>query len=109
MEKKYVVGVDLGGTKIYTALVDLEGNIIKEKILKSENELAIIILFYEFDLTLEDKEKIIGTAHSWILLYQLYLEDLIEKDVFQERSKVKKNIHFYNKLKYNKFSFYKKI
>ena len=31
MEKKYVVGVDLGGTKIYTALVDLEGNIIKEK------------------------------------------------------------------------------
>ena len=86
-----------------------ERNIIKEKILKSENELAIIILFYEFDLTLEDKEKIIGTAHSWILLYQLYLEDLIEKDVFQERSKVKKNIHFYNKLKYNKFSFYKKI
>ena len=31
MKKKYVVGVDLGGTKIYTALVDLEGNIIKEK------------------------------------------------------------------------------
>ena len=31
MEKKYVVGVDLGGTKIYTALVDLEGNIVKEK------------------------------------------------------------------------------
>ena len=31
MEKKYVVGVDLGGTKIYTALVDLEGNMIKEK------------------------------------------------------------------------------
>ncbi len=27
MEKKYVVGVDLGGTKIYTALVDLEGNV----------------------------------------------------------------------------------
>ena len=31
MENKYVIGVDLGGTKIYTALVDLEGNIIKEK------------------------------------------------------------------------------
>ena len=28
---KYCFGVDLGGTKIYTALVDLEGNIIKEK------------------------------------------------------------------------------
>lgn len=36
MEKKYVVGVDLGGTKIYTALVDLEGNIIKEKTVPTE-------------------------------------------------------------------------
>ena len=35
MEKKYVVGVDLGGTKIYTALVDLEGNIINEKIVET--------------------------------------------------------------------------
>ena len=35
MEKKYVVGVDLGGTKIYTALVDLEGNIVKEKVLET--------------------------------------------------------------------------
>ena len=32
MKKKYVVGVDLGGTKIYTALVDLEGNIIKKQL-----------------------------------------------------------------------------
>lgn len=36
MEKKYVVGVDLGGTKIYTALVDLEGNIISEVNVKTE-------------------------------------------------------------------------
>lgn len=36
MEKKYVVGVDLGGTKIYTALVDLEGNIINEVSVKTE-------------------------------------------------------------------------
>ena len=35
MDKKYVVGVDLGGTKIYTALVDLEGNIINEKIVET--------------------------------------------------------------------------
>ena len=35
MEKKYVVGVDLGGTKIYTALLDLEGNIINEKIVET--------------------------------------------------------------------------
>ena len=36
MEKKYVVGVDLGGTKIYTALVDLKGNIVKEINIKTE-------------------------------------------------------------------------
>ena len=36
MEKRYVVGVDLGGTKIYTALVDLEGNIVKEITVKTE-------------------------------------------------------------------------
>lgn len=35
MEKRYVVGVDLGGTKIYTALVDLEGNIVNEKVVET--------------------------------------------------------------------------
>ena len=29
MKKEYVIGVDLGGTKILTALADLEGNILK--------------------------------------------------------------------------------
>ena len=45
MKKKYVVGVDLGGTKIYTALVDLEGNIIKEKTVETlahEGEQAVV-------------------------------------------------------------------
>lgn len=45
MDKKYVVGVDLGGTKIYTALVDLEGNIIKEKTVETlaqEGEKAVL-------------------------------------------------------------------
>lgn len=36
MDKKYVVGVDLGGTKIYTALVDLDGNMVKEITVKTE-------------------------------------------------------------------------
>lgn len=45
MDKNFVVAVDLGGTKIYTALVDLEGNIVKEKVVKTEAEkgdLAIV-------------------------------------------------------------------
>ena len=33
MSKEYVVAVDLGGTKIYTALVDLDGNMVNEKLL----------------------------------------------------------------------------
>lgn len=36
MNNKYVVGVDLGGTKIYTALVDFKGNILKEVTVKTE-------------------------------------------------------------------------
>lgn len=36
MNNKYVIGVDLGGTKIYTALVDLEGEIQKEIIISTE-------------------------------------------------------------------------
>ena len=53
MKKKYVVGVDLGGTKIYTALVDLEGNIVKEKTVETlahEGEQAV-------------KERIIDTIN----------------------------------------------
>lgn len=45
MEKRYVVGVDLGGTKIYTALVDLEGKIIKEKTVETlaqEGEVSVL-------------------------------------------------------------------
>ena len=38
MEQRYVVGVDLGGTKIYSALVDLSGNIINEMTIKTEAE-----------------------------------------------------------------------
>lgn len=65
MEKKYVVGVDLGGTKIYTALVDLEGNIIKEKTVETlahEGELAV-------------KERIIDTIN--------YVIDGTDKDLIK--------------------------
>lgn len=68
MEKKYVVGVDLGGTKIYTALVDLEGNIIKEKTVETlahEGEQAVMgrivdTINYVIDGTNKDLIKSIG-------------------------------------------------
>ena len=45
MSKDYVIGIDLGGTKIYTAVVDLEGNIISEKTVATnvvEGEEAVV-------------------------------------------------------------------
>ena len=68
MENKYVVGVDLGGTKIYTALVDLEGNIIKEKTVETlahEGEQAVMgrivdTINYVIDGTDKDLIKSIG-------------------------------------------------
>lgn len=68
MEKKYVVGVDLGGTKIYTALVGLEGNIIKEKTVETlahEGEQAVMgrivdTINYVIDGTDKDLIKSIG-------------------------------------------------
>ncbi|WP_373897241.1 ROK family protein [Haloimpatiens sp. FM7315] len=58
MDKKYVVGVDLGGTKIYTALVDLEGNIVKENTIKTEaskGEISVLNKVLEtIDAVIED-------------------------------------------------------
>ena len=45
MSKDYVIGIDLGGTKIYTAVVDLEGNIISEETVATnaaEGEQAVL-------------------------------------------------------------------
>ncbi|APC78815.1 TPA: ROK family protein [Clostridium botulinum] len=54
MNKKYVVGVDLGGTKIYTALVDLDGNIIKEKNVKTEASKGELNVLYKIINTIDN-------------------------------------------------------
>ena len=59
MEKKYVVGVDLGGTKIYTALVDLDGNIVKEVTVKTEAQKGDAIVLEKILNTIDD--VLIGT------------------------------------------------
>lgn len=65
MEKKYVVGVDLGGTKIYTALVDLEGNIVKEKVVET--------------LAAEGQEAVSGRILDTIA----YVIDGVDKDLIK--------------------------
>lgn len=61
MSKKYVVGLDLGGTKIYTALVDLDGTIIKEKVVETlafEGEEAVINRMMDtIDYVIEGTDK----------------------------------------------------
>lgn len=59
MKKKYVVGVDLGGTKIYTALVDLDGNIIKEVTVKTEAQKGDTVVLDKIIKTIDD--VLIGT------------------------------------------------
>jgi len=61
MSKKYVVGLDLGGTKIYTALVDFNGTIIKEKVVETlafEGEEAVINRMMDtIDYVIEGTDK----------------------------------------------------
>lgn len=64
MNKEYVVAVDLGGTKIYTALVDLAGNIINEKIISTEANKGVEVIINNIKSTINyvidgiDKEDI---------------------------------------------------
>lgn len=69
MSKKYVVGVDLGGTKILTAIADLEGNIIErvrvetgadepaEKVVNRIND-TVKEVIDKVDLTIDDIAKV---------------------------------------------------
>lgn len=54
MDKKYVVGVDLGGTKIYTALVNLDGEIVKEVTVKTEAEKGEKVVLEKLLKTIDD-------------------------------------------------------
>lgn len=84
------------------------------KIATSDNELAKIILIEEYGPDISKdlgngktiKDEIISSARSWLLLYQLFYSDIINKNEFSSRSKISKNLNFYSKLKYEKFSFY---
>lgn len=61
MEKKYIVAVDLGGTKIGCALTDLEGNILNENTIPTnahEGEQEVLKrVFLAIEKTLEEGKK----------------------------------------------------
>ncbi|MBC5647610.1 RNA-directed DNA polymerase [Christensenella tenuis] len=75
-------------------------------IIKNGNDLASIILLHELDLSAAQKDLLKNTARSWILLYELYNNDLIPRADFLRKASISKNARFYDRLKENGFSFY---
>ncbi len=75
----------------------------------SDNDLAKIIVIEECRKHISEKIKneIIDGASSWILCYQLFYNDWIRKEQFQDLSHITKNVALYAKLKRKHFSFYK--
>ncbi|MEA5142003.1 MAG: RNA-directed DNA polymerase [Oscillibacter sp.] len=80
------------------------------KIIRSGNDLAIIMMIEEFQtsLTSKMKEECKNISKSWILCYQLYLHNYLSKEEFAQKSKIKNNIAFYSILKKNNMNFYNK-
>ena len=66
---------------------------ITNSITNSNNDLAKIVLLEEYKsrLTKKAKRQMIATANSWILYYQLYYNDYINKDTFSRKSGIKHN------------------
>ena len=82
---------------------------ISNAIIKSNNELAIIMLMEEYNSSLSDTmiDEIVESSTSWILCYQLFLKDKLNKSEFSNKSGIKSNINFYAILRRNHFTFYK--
>lgn len=68
MEKKYVIGIDLGGTKINGALADLEGRIISQNVIStnaSEGETKVLNRIFEvIEKVLTDANIAIGNIKA---------------------------------------------
>ncbi|MFC7805413.1 hypothetical protein ACFUTS_18455, partial [Bacillus subtilis] len=88
----------------------IERDIVKN-VIRSKNELAIIMIIEEYTEDLDDNimDELTALSSSWILLYQLFLKNYISTDEFENRVGLNKSKHFYRKLKYNCFTFYKLI
>lgn len=85
-------------------------NDLLEEILKSKNDLAIIIVLEEWESKIEQQEIELrwNEANSWILLYQIALKNPEKRQNFFERLSITHNENFYNILFEKQFSFYKR-
>ncbi len=83
----------------------LSAKLIK-KIIYKGNDLAIVMLLEEYNLTDSMINQCKSQAKSWLLCYQLFLKGYLTKNEFSSKSKIKHNLNFYAKLKHQHFSFY---
>ena len=83
---------------------------ISNRIIESNNDLAKIILIEEFKSNLSAKalQRIVDGASSWLLCYQLFFHNYMDRDAFSTKSHITRNVAFYAQLKRNSFSFYHK-
>ncbi len=82
---------------------------ISNLIINSDNDIAKIIILEEYKTSLSRTaiNKIINSANSWLLCYQLFYGNYISKDEFSAKTHITKNLPFYARLKREGFSFYR--
>lgn len=79
---------------------------LSRKIIYSGNDLAIVMLLEEYQITPKMINDCKAQAKSWFLCYQLFLRDHLTKNEFETKAKIKHNVSFYARLKRDGFSFY---
>lgn len=92
----------------------IDGDMTKDimnALLRTENDLVKIILLNEWgsEFTNEMKDMCWQSAKSWILLYEMALQESDRREEFYIRAKIDKNRSFYEKLFNSNFNFYKKM
>ena len=78
-----------------------------EEILNNGHELVWIILLKYKILDNEQKTKISKSSSSWMALYELFYEDIIDIKTFCSKLNLKKNICVYKNFKLNEINFIK--
>lgn len=89
---------------IETANID-KGNSVVKDIAATDNELAHIMLLVKNLLDDDNLLSIKERAKSWILLYELFANNIISEDEFILKLNIKENKNMYNKIKDNNIHF----
>lgn len=75
------------------------GSQLIEDIIRTQNELAHLILLHNALLNENQIETIKGKSCSWILLYELFSRNLLNEEEFINRLNIQKNMSMYDKFK----------